>query len=106
MDILRRNPRACFEMDCHRQLITGERACDYSMNYASIIGEGILMPVTGRQKKTDALACLMRHYSGRGDWSFDEAVLEKTAVLHLRVLRWTGKRLNKPGPGAAVRAQD
>jgi len=32
VDILRRNPRVCFEMDIPRELTTGDIACAYSMN--------------------------------------------------------------------------
>ena len=95
LDIIRLNNRACFEMDHLHVLKTGETACRYSMNYESIMGEGLIEAVVDREEKMDALNLMMHHYSDRSDWVFDEATLAVTTVLRLRVKSFTGKRLQK-----------
>lgn len=95
LDIISRNSRACFEMDCSHQLLTGELACQYTMNFESIIGSGPVETVSDPGEKTAGLNALMRHYSGRADWSFDPHALAKTTVLQLKAVEFRGKRLNK-----------
>lgn len=95
LDIIRANPRACFEMDCRHELKTGELACDFSLNYESIIGEGLIEILADPLEKKAALDQIMRHYSERTGWTYDEKVLAKTVILRLRAARFTGKRLNK-----------
>ncbi|MDR0887934.1 MAG: pyridoxamine 5'-phosphate oxidase family protein [Candidatus Methanoplasma sp.] len=93
VDILRRNPQVCFEMDCSHQLVTGETACGYSMNYESIIGTGIINIEEDRIKGLDRL---MSHYSKEKHFEYDERSLALTLVLRLDVKEFTGKRLTKP----------
>ncbi|MGW8186537.1 MAG: pyridoxamine 5'-phosphate oxidase family protein, partial [Desulfobacterales bacterium] len=40
LGLLRKNPRVCFELDCDTEVRTGEKACDFSMRYRSVIGFG------------------------------------------------------------------
>jgi uncharacterized protein len=95
LDIICRNNRACFEMDCSHQLKTGEKACEYSMNYQSIIGSGFVEVVTDEHERLAGLNCLMKHYSGRDNWSFDARPLSLALVLRLRADEFAAKRLAK-----------
>jgi nitroimidazol reductase NimA-like FMN-containing flavoprotein (pyridoxamine 5'-phosphate oxidase superfamily) len=95
LDILAANPHACFELDRAHELKTGELACQYSMNYESIIGFGSLELVEDPAGILAGLDAMMNHYSQRGSWTYDEKVLARTAVLRLRATSFTGKRLNK-----------
>lgn len=95
LDIIRRNNRVCFEMDHRHALKTGDLACQFSMNFESLIGEGLIEIVTDPSEKLAALNQIMRHYSDRTDWTFDEKVLAITTVLCLKATQFTGKRLNK-----------
>lgn len=95
LEIISRNNRSCFEMDCSHQLLTGELACQYTMNFESIIGSGLIETVSDPDEKIAGLNALMRHYSGRADWPFDPKALAKTTVLRLRAVEFCGKRLCK-----------
>ena len=95
LDIIRRNDRACFQVDCSRQLRTGELACQYSMNYESMIGSGPVEIVDDPDEKAAGLRILMNHYSGRLAWEFDPQILERTLVLRLKVVEFCGKRLQR-----------
>lgn len=95
LDMIRQNHQACFEMDHRHELRPGDTACRYSMNYESIMGEGWIEPVFDLEEKLDALNMIMRHYSDRSDWVFDQSALTVTTVLRLRVKSFTGKRLKK-----------
>ena len=51
--------------------------------------------LTEPEAKKAALSHLMRHYSGRDDWDYDEKVLNHTTVLKLTVHEFTGKANRK-----------
>lgn len=87
--------RAGFEVDCGQKLVTGPKACHYSTQFMSVVGWGLLERLTDPAAKKTALSHLMRHYSGRDDWDFDEKVLNHTTVLRLTVREFTGKANRK-----------
>ena len=95
LDLMRSNPKVGFEMDCSHKLITGTAACDYTMNFESIIGYGVLSEVTELEDKIYGLDTVMKHYGFEGQPEYKPSVFERTAVLKLQVLSFTGKRLNK-----------
>lgn len=95
LEIIAGNPLACFEMDCSHQLRTGELACEYSMNFESIIGSGTIAIVSDPALRLHGLNCLMKHYSGRDNWTFDARALALTHVLRLQADEFTAKRLAK-----------
>ena len=46
IDILKRNPRVCFEADFETEVMTADDPCRYNVRYRSVIGMG--QPVSGR----------------------------------------------------------
>ncbi|WP_195267725.1 pyridoxamine 5'-phosphate oxidase family protein [Eubacterium sp. 1001713B170207_170306_E7] len=95
LELMAGDNRVGFELDCGQKLVTGPKACHYSTQFMSIVGWGLLEKVTDSDAKKTALSHLMRHYSGRDDWDFDEKVLSHTAVLRLAVHEFTGKANRK-----------
>lgn len=85
LDLLRQNPKVGFELDCGYQLKAAEAACGFSAAFRSIIGTGKLEELTSPEEKRAGLACILAHYSPRKDWSFPDAMLERTCVLRLRI---------------------
>lgn len=65
LDLLARCPRVCVEMDGGHGLIAGERPCDFSYTYYSVIGWGRAVLVTDTADKQRALACLLEHQTGQ-----------------------------------------
>ena len=94
-DIISKNPIACFEMDCSHKLIEAEEACNYSMEYESIIGSGNIHLCTDKSDKIHALEKLMKQYAKNKDFTFPDQVLDSVTVFKLDVIEFTGKRLKK-----------
>ncbi|MDF2539078.1 MAG: hypothetical protein K0S76_2099 [Herbinix sp.] len=94
LELIRNNPKTAFEMSCSHKLITGEKACDYTMEFESVCGNGI-MEVLPEDQKLLALTQLMKHYSKAPTFSFDEHACRVVTVLRLTVNEITGKRLKK-----------
>jgi len=92
LDIIRANPNVCFEMDSNHKLITGKNACDYTMNYESVIGFGQVSLCDDISAKEHALHLLMQKYSPDKHFSFTRMQLDSVVVLKLLVDSFTGKR--------------
>lgn len=91
IDILRRYPRVCFEVDCDQELIESPQACGWSMRFRSVIGEGRATLIDDPAAKRAALDIIMRHYSER-DYSYPEDTLAKTLIIRVDIERMTGKQ--------------
>ena len=74
-----------FEMDTKHELIKDEVACGYSYLYQSIIGNGNISIVEDMTEKISALQCIMKHYSKKDNWNFNEKALERVATFKLVV---------------------
>jgi nitroimidazol reductase NimA-like FMN-containing flavoprotein (pyridoxamine 5'-phosphate oxidase superfamily) len=92
LEMIRKNNYVCFEMDCDHNIFTGEKGCDWGMNYNSVVGYGNIFIVQDQIEKKAGLTHIMNHYGGSGDYSFDEKVLDRTMVLRLEICEMTGKR--------------
>ena len=92
LDVLEKNNQVCIEMDRMTQLITGESGCDYSCNFESLIGEGQAVIITDVAEKIIALNHIMKHQSGRDDFSFEQRILAMTTVIAVTVLKYSVKR--------------
>lgn len=89
LDLLRRDPRVSFEMDCRGELQSADHACGYGYYYASVIGRGTAEVIEGTEK-LEALSALMRHMAGRED-TFAEEQARGVAVLAIRVKSLSAK---------------
>lgn len=88
-ELMQRDSRAGFEMDCGHELRFGEDNCSCTMDYESVIGRGHIEMVPDEEKLA-ALRILMEHYR-EGDFPFNPAVVAKTRVFKLVVEQMTGK---------------
>ena len=90
LELIQKDNRASFEMDCEHKLVLQEEEMECSMGYASVIGQGPIEFVA-EEDKFDALKILMGQYRSR-DFKFDTGMLGVTTVLKMKVLNMTGKR--------------
>lgn len=91
IDVLRRNPRVCFEFDLIGEPVESESACNWSMRYQSVIGFGEAVFVEGLEEKREALNVIMAHYS-KGAFEFPEKALSATSVFRVEIERMTAKQ--------------
>lgn len=95
-DLIRRNPKVGFEMDCGHRLITGSTASSYTMEYESVVGYGTITEVP-EEEKYEALCILMEHYKADEKVAINRAVLPITSLWKLEAATVTGKRNKKSG---------
>lgn len=95
LDIIRANPNVCFEVDCSHRLVEGAAACNYTMEYESVIGRGTVTLCATPDEKRLGLLCLMRHYAPEREFDISDGALSAVTVLRLNVAEISGKRLKK-----------
>ena len=91
LDLIRVNPTGAFIIDRPLDLVTGPMACDWGMNYESIMGTGNIAIVTDSEERRQGLDAIMAHYGNSSPVYLTES-LEETVVLKLTVMEMTGKR--------------
>ena len=92
-ELIEKDNRASFEMDCGHQLILDKAQGNCAMEYESVIGQGYI-EMLNEEEKYEALRILMKQYR-REDFPFNEKVIPMTAVFRLRVEAMTGKKRTK-----------
>jgi nitroimidazol reductase NimA-like FMN-containing flavoprotein (pyridoxamine 5'-phosphate oxidase superfamily) len=85
-------PRVCFSISICDPFVTGEKACNYGMKYRSIVGYGKIGIVASEEERKNGLNLIMKKYTGKDQWDYDEEMLGKTTVTCLEVETLTGKR--------------
>jgi Predicted flavin-nucleotide-binding protein len=88
-DLIAKDNRASFEMDCSHKLVTDISKGSCTMEYESVIGRGLIEIVSDKEKK-EALYILMKHYH-QEEFPFNETVIPHTTVFRLIVNQVTGK---------------
>lgn len=89
-ELIRKDNRATFEMDCSHQLVMDDEKMSCTMKYESVIGRGHV-EIVPEEEKMKGLKILMRQYH-QEDFPFGTAIVPKTNVFRLIVEEMTGKR--------------
>ena len=89
VDLLRRNPRVCFEVESGVEVVPAERPCDVSMRFQSVVGFGEARFVEGEGEKARALGLLAAKYApgARAAISPDRARLALVVRVAIREVR-------------------
>ena len=96
LDLIRKNPHVCVEMDCEAELISGgEEACRYGSSYASVIGFGKAEIVEDTEAKIHALSFLMQNQTGK-TFAFTKEMTDRVAVIRVTLDEISGKERRKP----------
>ena len=93
-DLLARDSRVGFELDCTHGLVLEEDSHECTMNYESVMGWGIVDEVTGEGEKRHALDCIMRQYHAE-EFPYNPSPIPRTRILRLTVQERTAKRRQK-----------
>ena len=93
LDLLRKNPRVAFEMDCGHDLMESDVPCGYGYRFQSVMGCGLAQEVTDVAEKKASLSCLMAHQTGRA-FSFTDQEAEQVTVCRVLVQALSAKARN------------
>jgi len=99
LDLMRKNPKVFFEMECDVQGFEGEIACQYGTVYQSIMGRGKATIIEEPQEKIKTMKLFMKSQTGR-DFEFSEKMVSAVVMIRIDVSEYTAKR--RPMPGTYV----
>jgi hypothetical protein len=86
IEMIKVNPRVCFEVEVDAELVDGgEVACKWGMKFISVIGNGQARIIEERTEKKEALDILMSQYSERTEYEYQDKQLDAVAVIEIRI---------------------
>lgn len=91
INCIKSNPRVCFTISICNPIIQGEKACNYGMKYQSVVGYGTMRIVENDDERIRGLNLLMKQYTGKDSWNYDDDMLKRTMVSCLEVEKISGK---------------
>ena len=95
LDMIQRNPKVFFEIDCDLMPFEGEKPCQYGLVYSSVMGKGTARIVEDTQEKMKAMTVLMKTQTGK-DFTFNERLVSIVAVIRIDVAEYTAKHRPLP----------
>ena len=99
-DLIRKNPKVCFEMECDVIPFDGKVACQYGMSYSSIMGRGTAEIVEDVEEKIKDLSLFMKTQTGK-EFVFTEKLVSIVNVIKIHVTEFTAKK--RPLPEGMVK---
>jgi len=90
LDMIRRNPKVFFEIDCDLVPFESELPCQYGLAYSSVMGKGIARIVDDVEEKKKAMSILMKTQTGK-DFTFEDRLVSIVAVIRIDVDAYTAK---------------
>lgn len=91
LDVMRKNPKVFFEMECDLQPFEGDVACRYGLAYFSLMGRGTAEILEDTEDKMRCLSLLMKTQTGGGEFVFDEKLVAVVSVIRISVSDYTAK---------------
>lgn len=95
LDIIRKNPKVFFEMECDLVPFEGDVACKYGFSYSSLMGKGIATIIEDSEEKQKALSLLMKTQVGM-DFEFNEKLASVVGIIKIEVSEFTAKHRPLP----------
>jgi hypothetical protein len=94
VEMIRQNPRVCFEVDVGEALVRKPMPCAWSIHYRSVIGWGRAVFLADEEEKRRALDAIMAHYGGEPG-KYAAKSLREVAVICIQVEEMTGKKAER-----------
>lgn len=91
IEILKKNPQCCFEVDLCQSIIRTEKPCAWGMRYKSVIGFGRVYFISDHKEKKHGLNCIMHHYRS-GIQELPDEDIRNVCVIRIDIKSMTGKK--------------
>jgi uncharacterized protein len=93
IEILNMNNKVSFSVVIKTELVKNRIACNWGMDYMSIIGKGTVHFIENYDKKIEALDIIMSKYSKNKNNSFEylETAINKIILIKIEITDLTGK---------------
>ena len=84
LDIIRANPKVCFQVSADAELITAENPCNYGMFFSSVVIFGTASIIEDYETKSAALENLMRHLSKDFSYKFTVEETKRVCIISIK----------------------
>lgn len=91
IDLLRLNNKVCFEVEDTMEIVKGDRACDWTTSYRSVIGYGITEILSDDESKQTGLEVIMAQHGAPHLTEFNRKNMGRMVILKLKITSLTGK---------------
>lgn len=91
LENIRSNPKVCFEVAAHSEIIEGQKACNFTIRYKSAIAYGKASVVEG-EEKLGLLRKFAEVLTGRAGEDLGEKEARTVSVIVMEVEAVTGKK--------------
>jgi uncharacterized protein len=92
IDLIRKNNKVTFEITFISEILTGEKPCNWTTRYRSVMGTGTMEIRDDRESKILGLDIIMRKYGAAGDQAYDDALLDRMVILKLQIMAVNAKQ--------------
>lgn len=92
IDLLMQNPEVCFEVEDTLEITKGEKACDWSTRYRSVVGYGTVDILSDKAGKQHGLEIIMAQHGAPHLVDFNQNNLDRMVILKLTITSMTGKK--------------
>ena len=96
LEILQKNTKAAFTMECNVKPFFGPMPCRNGMAYESIMGAGKIEALETTDDRIHGLEVVMKTQVGQGDYRFDERMVSIVKVMRLDVENMRAKKREVP----------
>lgn len=95
IDLLRKNPEVCFEVEDKMEITKGDKACDWSTRYRSVVGYGSVEILSDEQSKQYGLEVIMSQHGAPDLLEFNQKNLARMVILKLTITSMSGKQSSR-----------
>ncbi len=92
IDLLMQNPEVCFEVEDSMEITKGEKACDWSTRYRSVVGYGRVEILSDQKSKQLGLEVIMAQHGAPELIEFNPGNMKRMVILKLTIRSMTGKQ--------------
>ncbi|MCI7179076.1 MAG: pyridoxamine 5'-phosphate oxidase family protein [Schaedlerella sp.] len=94
-DVMKKNPKVFFEMECDVHPFEGRMPCQYGTEYQSIMGSGTAEILENIEEKKEAMTLFMKSQTGK-DFQFEDRLVSIVSLIRITVSWYTAKRRINP----------
>lgn len=95
IDLLRQKQELCFEVEDKMEITEGEKACDWSTRYRSVVGYGTVEILSDTESKQQGLEVIMAQHGAPNLIEFDPGNMLRMVILKIRITSISGKKSSK-----------
>lgn len=92
IELLGKNNRICFEVEDVPEIIKGERACDWTTRYRSVVGYGEVEILSNKEARQHGLEVIMAQHGAPELVEFSSKNLDRMVILKVTITSMSGKK--------------